>query len=58
MKLNRAFYKSVVIGMSVCIPIGVAAGISLGSVTLGLLAGNISGAVLGVAISIGKRSNN
>lgn len=53
---NRNFYKSMVIGMSICLPAGVGIGFVKGSISLGLLTGNAFGIILGLLISAGLRN--
>lgn len=56
--LNRNFYKSIVIGMSICLPAGIGLGIIQNQMLPGLIAGNILGFVLGIVIHIGNRNKN
>jgi len=51
---NRNLYKSIVVGMSICIPLGIWLGIALGNIVLGLTAGNSLGILLGMGINSWK----
>jgi hypothetical protein len=55
---NRGIYKSIVIGMSICLPAGIGAGIAYDHITLGILAGNTAGILLGTGIGIFNRNKN
>jgi hypothetical protein len=45
---HYTLYKSIVICMMICIPVGVWLGLIKGSITLGLLSGNSVGLALGI----------
>lgn len=51
---NRNLYKSIVVGMSICIPLGIGFGIAMESISLGLISGNSFGVLLGIGINWGK----
>lgn len=54
---NRDLYKSIVIGMSICLTVGIGIGIGIGvgivhnQIPFGILAGNTAGILLGLVIS-------
>lgn len=48
---DRSLYKWIVIGMSICLPVGIAFGIVCNQIVIGILAGNSAGIVLGVALN-------
>lgn len=49
-RIKQKLYKSIVIGMTVFLPVGIALGIFYGNLALGLFAGNSCGLVLGTAV--------
>lgn len=55
---NRSLYKSIVVAMSVCMPIGIAYGIALNQLPLGLLAGNMLGFLLGSGIALSQKDKS
>lgn len=55
---NRNFYKSIVVTMSIFLPIGIGFGIALNQLSLGLLAGNVLGFLLGMGITISQKNKS
>jgi hypothetical protein len=53
---NRNIYKSIVIGMSICLPLGVGFGIIYNQVLLGILLGNSAGVIIGIIF--GNQNDN
>ncbi len=54
---ERIIYKSIVVGMSICLLSGVVLGILADQIPIGILTGNITGLILGIAIGMFKRKN-
>lgn len=55
---NRNFYKSIVVAMSICLPVGIGFGIVLNQLPLGLFAGNVLGFLLGMGITISRKNKS